>query len=90
MRVRHASSSCRESGRKSANDASPPARPLNGPPAKISGGIERERAEQAVDVVGDAERGAAGMRVERRDQPVGRGVEHGVLVLGQEVASTAG
>ena len=35
--------------------------------------IEGERAEEVVDVVGDAERGAARVRVERRDQPIGRG-----------------
>ena len=46
--------------------------------------IERERAEQGVDVVGDAERRAAGMRVERRDQHVGRGRDDRVFVLGQK------
>ena len=38
MRVRHASSSLRERGKNRANDGSPPKRPLNGPPAWISGG----------------------------------------------------
>ena len=41
--------------------------------------VERERAEQPVDVVGDAERRAARMLVERRDQPVGRGGDDRVL-----------
>ena len=90
MRVRHASSSWRrerqEVGRTTRRRR---ARPLNGPPAKMQRGVERERAEQPVDVVGDAERGAARVRVERRDQAVGRGREHRVLVLGQEAQHAA-
>ena len=84
MRVRHASSSIGESGMNCANDASPPKRPLNGPPAKMQRRVERERAEQAVDVVGDAERGAARVRVDGRDQPIGGGRDHRVFVLRQE------
>ena len=90
MRVRHASSSWRESGRNSRERRLAAAAAAERPAREDQRGIERERAEQAVDVVGDAERGAAGMRVERRNQPVGRGLEHGVLVLGQEAQHGSG
>src|SRR5689334_11376115 len=46
--------------------------------------VEGERTEQAVDVVGYPERGAARMGVERRDEKVGRDREHRVLVRAEK------
>ena len=84
MRVRHASSSCGESGRNSRERRLAADAAAERPAREDQRRIERERAEQVVDVVGDAERGAARVRVERRDEPVGRGRDARVLVLGQE------
>ena len=84
MRVRHASSSCGESGEEVGERRLAAEAPAERPAREDQRGIERERAEQVVDVVGDAERGAAGMRVERRNETIGRGRDTRVLVLGEE------
>ena len=59
IRVRHASSSSRDSGRKSSNPGAPPYRPEYGPPAQIAGGSVVNAPRIAVDVVGGAGRARA-------------------------------
>ena len=85
MRVRHASSSWRDSGRNSRERRVAAEAAAERPAREDQRRIERERAEQVVDVVGDAERGAARMRVERRDQhDRRRPTTTRVFVLGEE------
>src|SRR5262245_11871962 len=48
-------------------------------------GIERERTEQAIDVVGDTQRGAARVGVERWNQSVGRGFDDRILMRVEKV-----
>ena len=84
MRVRHASSSCAGERQELVERRVAAGASAERTAREDQRRIERERAEQPVDVVGDAERGAARMRVERRDEHVGRGLDDRVLVRGQE------
>ena len=83
MRVRHASSSSRESGRYSSKRAL----------AAVATGVRtadpdgrwvgRERAEDAIDVVGGTGRARAGELVVGGQQPVGQLAHDVVLVFGE-------
>ena len=83
MRVRHASSSSRDSGRDSSKPgvAAVPTRVrTTGPDQRRIGG---ERAEDAVDVVGGAGRARARELVVRRQQRVGQSAHDVVFVFGE-------
>ena len=74
MRVRQASSSAGLSSSKPENEAAPPKRPENGPPAQMRGGREGKCSEERVDVVDGAHLGAVGFAV-GGDEPGAHGLE---------------
>ena len=89
MRVRHASSSIRDSGRNSLESGLPAVTTRVGTTGPDPRRVDVERAEDAVDVVGGAGRARAGELTLRRQQPVGELAHDVVLVRGEELQGHA-
>ena len=95
MRVRHASSSTRDNGRNWSNEASPPKRPENGPPAQMRGGSKANAPSVRSMYSATPGRRATGERVVRRQQPIGDAGDDRTFVRREEprheaLASQAG